>query len=139
MDAQQIGKFIPLLTFPIRASLAGAIVVQFATKWISNFKPTFKIAYKTTFLGYLSSEVIIFLYFYSIIKSGLGVDALSIMFSVIIPIVFFATFYGVMIKDHEAIPIGFAKGIIVSLLHAVILLVLIFVIMPSFAGLFVVG
>jgi hypothetical protein len=120
-------------------ALAGALIIQFGTKLIAKFKPTYRAAYFTAFLSYLPLPVGIFIYRFvaGFFRHSLFVKDMTAVYNptekiwavpaaFLIPVII----YGLLIKHPEKGPIGFAKGLFLQCLNcAFFFAVLIFLFM----------
>lgn len=109
----------PLLGAVIGA-LIGALLVQLATRWVCDFKPSYGSAFLTCLLAYLASVM-------TAAALGLGVGMQGPGYApgllLLIPIIAFlvgSLVYGQLLKRPNGQSIGFAKGILVSLITSVL-------------------
>ena len=121
-----MNNLIVILLLAPAFALIQALVLQYATKLIINFKPSFVYAYKVSLLAYLGGFLVGFCYGFlrgllnaiSNEPSDVGGNSIAILISLVVQ----AATYAVLIKHPDTGPIGFGKAILVTLVQMVILL-----------------
>ena len=112
--------FLIYLCSTIVGIFLGALVLQFATKWVAGFKPKYPVALMAAFIGFLASFAIGFLvgFFVGMANKGqlTGTAMVFILFGG-----FFAQtgFYALIIKDADRKPLPYGKACLVSLIQVV--------------------
>jgi len=104
-------------------AIIGALIVQLATKIVAKYKPPYDMAYKATFLGYLSTVVIIFVGTFGVEFNELSIFSRLAMI-IAIPLVE-AVIYTHLIESPEKQPLGFGDACMVSLIHFFLIFVVI--------------
>jgi ABC-type branched-subunit amino acid transport system permease subunit len=107
----------------IGAALAiclGALVVQFVTVKLASFKPAYRSAFLATFIGYLVNYAIGFIVGYSVIANKGTMTSMVTLLTIVIAFFVQASFYSIMLKSPDGIPLGYGKACIVSLSQFVV-------------------
>lgn len=109
----------PILSAVIGA-LVGALLVQLSTRWVCDFKPSYGSAFLACLLAYLASAVTATALGLGFGMHGPGRGPGMLL---LIPIAAFlvgALVYGQLLKRPSGEAIGFAKGVLVSLITSVL-------------------
>lgn len=100
--------------------LLGALVLQFATKWVAGFKPKYSIALLAQFFSYLACYAIGFLVGFCVVTvTKAQLTGATMVF--ILSGCFFAQtgLYTLLIKDADRKPLSFGKACLVSLIQVI--------------------
>lgn len=115
MTAETIWILIVGIAVVAIMSLIGALFVQLGTKWVAKFKPSYGLAYLTTFLGNLGPFIVEFVIEPSPGMSGQSFAGGPMVLSMVINFFVAAAIYGLLIKHPDTGPIGFGKGCLVGM------------------------
>jgi len=100
-------------------SLIGALVIQLATKMVAGFKPGYGIAFLTALVAVIAGACV---------NYGLGMALSTMAFAwaicLVVAIAVEAAIIGFMIKNPQGTALGFAKGLLVTVIEIVIMTVL---------------
>jgi len=100
--------------------LLGALVLQFATKWVAGFKPKYPIALLAQFVSYLACYAIGFLVGFCVVTVTKAQLTGATMFFILFGCFFAQTaFYALIIKDTDRKPLPYGKACLVSLIQVI--------------------
>lgn len=98
-------------------ALLGAFLVQFATKAIAKFRPTYSTAYFASFIGGLSTNGLGVIIGFAVAASGNAISPVGYgILMLIIGFVVFSWILGFLLKHPETGAIGVKMGALISLL-----------------------
>ena len=112
----------------------GALVVQFATEKIANFKPPYGTTFLASLIGYLASYAIGFIVGFAIATNKGEASGMVMLLTLVIGFFVQATFYSFMLKSPDGVTLGYGRACIVSIIQLVIAALIIGVIVMVFAG-----
>lgn len=112
----------------------GALIVQFMTEKLANFKPAYGSAFLASLLGYLASYAIGFIVGFAVTSNKGQTTGMVTLLTLVIGFFVQATFYSFMLKSPEGVPLGYGRACIVSLVQLIVAALLIGVIVMMFAG-----
>lgn len=102
-------------------TLFTALIVQLVTNKVAGFKPAYGAAYLASFLGL----VVAFVTAPILAIAGIGRSGLGMALSLLIIFLVGSALYGWLLKHPETGSIGIRKGILVSLVQLVVIIVLV--------------
>ena len=106
-------------------ALIGALIIQLATRRVASFKPSYRDAYLTAFIGYFGAILVSIVLFITIgMSSGSTLEETTanggIQFLVIVVYtVFQIVVYSLLLKHPETGKIGFPKGFLIFLIQLI--------------------
>lgn len=105
-------------------ALIVALIVQYATRLVAGFTPTYWVAYRAVFVSYVASFAAGFFVTYLLMSQGVPTSPEAQVLIMIMGFFIQAVLYGVLLVSPIDGPIGFLKGVLISLIQLVVALVL---------------
>ena len=112
----------------------GALIVQFMTEKLANFKPAYGTAFLASLLGYLAGYAIGFIVGFAVISNKGEMTSMVTLLTLVIGFFVQATFYSFVLKSPEGVALGYGRACIVSLVQLIVAALLIRVIAMMFSG-----
>lgn len=112
----------------------GALVVQFATEKIANFKPPYGTTFLASLIGYLANYAISFIVGFVIVTTKGQVSGMVSLLLLVISFFVQATFYSFMLKSPDGVTLGYGRACIVSIIQLIIAALMIGVVLMMLAG-----
>lgn len=115
----------------------GALVAQFVTQKLANFKPPYGTTVLACFFGYLANLAVAFVIGTTTAMNNGQVTGTVNLLTLVVGYFAQATFHSFMLKDTEGVPLGYSRACVVSLVQYMFvagLFVLAVVVMASAAA-----
>jgi hypothetical protein len=114
------GAWLGFLAGCLAGSFISALIIQYATKWVAGFRPSYKQALLAAFLAYIACYVIGGAIGFLIVMSGSKVSGASMVLITIAGFLVQAAFYSMMVKSPEGMALSFGKACLVCLIQIVV-------------------